>query len=252
MRLHDLSLLGRLGVTLLLGVLALGMWASFKHMEHHHGAKDLQEGLSKEDMLGSYHSISKPAPLLAALDRGHPEELIPADAQVLREWLDSPRERIAEEYDNYDRWEFPPFEVLEMSCLSCHADTVAAADGGDVALDGWENVQEHLYALEINPPAVEILYMSSHTHALSLGTMALVLVLLLAATRFARRGAGLAIALMGAALLADMGGWFLAREREFFAYVVVGSGCAFALGVVLSCLLVFLELWLPDSRGDER
>ena len=144
------------------------------------------------------------------------------------------------------------FMPLLAWALAHGKEAVAAADGGDIALDGWENVQEHLYALEINPPALEILYMSSHTHALSLGTMALVLVLLLAATRYARRGAGLAIALMGAALLADMGGWFLAREREFFAYVVVGSGCAFALGVVLSCLLVFLELWLPDNRGDER
>lgn len=252
MRLRELSILGRLGVTLLLGVIGLGMWASFKHMEHHHGAKDMKEGLSQEDLLGSYHPISKPAPLLAALDRGHPEELAEADAEVLREWLSGPRERIAEDYDNFDRWEFSPYDILEESCVQCHASEPGEGQelAAGVALDGWDNVQQHTFALEINPPALEILYMSSHTHALSLGTMALVLVLMLCASRFRRRGAGLATLLMGAALLADMGGWFLARDREIFAMVVVVSGALFALGVVLSCLLVFLELWLPAGQND--
>lgn len=254
--LRALSPLGKLGVVGLLIVLIGGVAASIGHMVEHHGKRDGEPGMTMTDVIGAYHGVSMPAPLVEALEAGHPNELAideslqlsDEDRQLLLDWLAS--DRIREDYDNLDLGDAAPAEIISFSCLDCHSrspshDTLGAPD---VPLEYFDDVISIAFANEINPTPVEILMMSTHTHALSLAAVGVVVALLLLVSGLPRWLAGLLIGGIGVGLLADVSAWWIAREYVGFVYVIIAGGALFNGCTVLSCLLLMIDIWLPHRE----
>ena len=239
----------RVGLTALVLVLFIGLWASLEHMRGHYQNRDGSPELSLDDLRGAYHGIDRVSPMLTALERGHPEELSPEERTLLIGWLRG--ERIAEDYDSLDLGESAPAEVIDRDCLECHSRRSGAEVGGGVVpLDYYDDVERLAFSKRVMPTPVAVLAASTHAHALSLATLGLITVLLALMTRWSVSAIGWACALLGLGLLGDIGGWWLARLSADWVWLIVVSGVIFngTTGLLLSAVLA--ELWVPyrDSQ----
>lgn len=244
--LRSLPIGSRLGLTCLVIVLLGGLAASLAHVVLHHENRDEEPGLSRLDVTGAYHGVRVPSPLLAALERGHPENL-PADVRTaLERWLKGPA--VDRDYDNFDLGDMAPSELIASHCLSCHGPS-GDRSSSPPPLVNWADVRRVAFTKEILPTPLPILVNSTHAHALTLAIVGMTLVVLLAFTRWASWLTGTAGALLGLGLLLDIGGWWLARTSEPATMLIPAGGALLSAGIVLAALLILAELWLP-TRGD--
>ena len=253
MRLRDLRPAAKFGLTCLLITILGGFATSFLHMVEHHSKRDEQPGLSMTDLRGAYHGVTSIAPMIAALEINHPAELdmegaeplLPEDRQTLLDWLAS--DRISEDYDNLDLGDAAPAEILAINCLNCHSRQATLGDdvGQRIPLDYWSDVKDVSFSREINPTSVEILTTSTHTHALTMGAITVVICGLLLATSFPRRLVNGCIFLMGTGLLIDIGAQWLARPWEPAVWLILIGGGVYGVLASLAVLASILDMWLP-------
>ncbi|MDP6539881.1 MAG: hypothetical protein QF410_10100 [Planctomycetota bacterium] len=244
-RLRALPLTARLGFTFVVGTLGVGLAASAAHLVGHHENRDEIPGLSMEDLTGAYHGVKVTAPLVVALERGHPDDLADADRDTLMAWLTG--ERVSEDYDSLDLGDAAPAEVLDAACLSCHSRQATAGDGigQTVPLDYWDDVAKVAFSREVSPTDPKVLVASAHTHALTMGALTALVALLGLATRFARRAAPALVMVAGAALFCDLCCWFLARDAAWLVGAIAAAGTLWMGSMALLGVLVLMELWLP-------
>lgn len=242
-RTRDLPALPRLGLTALLAVILLGMAASASHLFNHYKNRDESPEFSIDDVRAAYHGLNKPSPLVTSLESGHPEGLKPDARALLIAWLKSGR--IAEDFDNIDLGVASPNEILHANCLSCHSARATDAKASSIRLDTLDSIKKLAFTKVVNRNPDNIIVMSAHAHALSLGTLSIVLCGLLWFSRLPRGVNSLLIALNGVALLADLGSWWLARDYEWFVYLIAGAGGAYNASIVLIGLLILVDLWWP-------
>ncbi|MCC7389618.1 MAG: hypothetical protein IT431_12715 [Phycisphaerales bacterium] len=250
--LRDFPLGVRFGLTLLCLVILGGAGVSGLYLKTHHDNRDERQGFNLDDIRAHYHGIKTKAPMLGALERGHPEDLPDAQRAALVAWLGS--ENLKQNYDNFDLGENMPEEIISTSCVSCHDSGASGPDAyPQIPLRYFDDVMTVSQSREVNPVDEKVLLASLHAHSLALGSLCIVAVLLVALTRAPRLIVGLLATLTGAGLLADLGAWIPARTNEAFIYAIVLGGFAFNAGVVLSLLIVIADLWLPrrsPASGD--
>ena len=244
-RLRELGFGARLGLSCLVLSFLIGFAASAQHLVNHHENRDGQEGVSLVDLEGAYHGVSATAPLVTALERGHPEELVASDRELLLGWLGG--SRISEDYDNFDLGDSAPAEILSRSCLDCHSQRDATDDVP--ALEYWDDIEKLAFSREIAPVPTEVLAASTHTHALTMAALSVAIGLLWLATRWPRRFKEGVFALGGLALLLDLACWWLAREHPGLVIVIAASGATFGAVHALALAGILADLWLPAPRG---
>lgn len=235
----------------LLTVLA-GLFASYRHLVGHHEGRDGQPGMTMIDLKGAYHGVQSEAPLRRALRTGHPETLAQAQRDILTKWLENPT---FESFDNFDLGDNAPAAIIDAQCLSCHSRSATVAD--DAArrardaypLDRFEDVTKLAAGVDLRPAAEKILLASTHTHAIALGSLTLILCGLGLGTR-APRIMGLLGGVAGAALLADIVCWWLSRTYVEAVYVIAGAGFMYMLASVLQCLLCVADVWWPMTKKN--
>ncbi len=242
-RLRRLVFTQRAGLSCLLLVLLGGFAASYEHIRSHHGPRDGQPELTLADVQGVYSGIQRTAPLLTALRRGHPEGLPASERETLLRWLEGPR--ISDDYDSLDLGDDAPAEILEASCVSCHSRSASEPLGQRIPLTYWDDVQKVAFSSEVEPMSREILLATTHTHALSMALIGLVLVMLGAWTRTAPKLVGLLSLALGIGLVLDIAGWWLARGAPGWTPMIVVGGALFGFGSALLALLILVELWWP-------
>lgn len=251
-RLRDLAPLARLGLICVVITLLGGTAASGLHLYWHHQNRDERPGLTIDDIRGHYHGIISPAPLLESLERGHPDELAPEDRKALIDWLRS--DRVSRDYDNLDLGDFAPSEIMAESCLSCHARSATGPDAmTKMPLEYWDDIAPLSVSRQINPVSTQILAASTHTHALGLAAVTLVLAWLALLTSWPRALIALLVGLTGLGLMADIGAWWLTRIWIEFAWMIMGAGAVYNGGVVLLGLAVIVDLLMPgkNARGAD-
>lgn len=244
-QLRHLGWFARLGVAGIVLTLLGGLIASAAYVHIHHAKKDGRDELSMTDLKGSYHGVESPALLLETIEAGHPEAMPEDERDALIEWLRG--DRIAQDFDRLDLGDTAPAEIIAVNCLECHARR--AADQHEIArtvpLDYWDDISRMAFPLKLDPPSIDILVVSTHTHALSIATIAGLTMLLLVATSWPRGVIGVLIGLSGLALLADISAWWLARLSPGFVYMIVASGSAFLVVTAVAQLAILVDLCRP-------
>lgn len=250
MRLRDLPLIARFGLTCALLTVLLGLWASLTHLRNHHAKNDGDpDRLTLLDLQGAYHGADIPSPLRAVLngEADHPGlELPELDRTELLAWMDG--NRTTEDYDSIDLGDRAPAELLAVHCNDCHGFDTAEAAGGGLSLAYWDDLAPLLGETKLTPTPYDIVVTSMHTHATSMALLVLAVCGLALATRFPRALAGLPLFLGGTALLVDVSGWLLAREFAGFVPVIAAAGATYTFALALGVLLTLLEMWLPGGR----
>jgi hypothetical protein len=258
--LRDLSLAMRVGLTALLLVMVGGFLASAAHLCQHHAVRDEQPGLTMDDIRGAYHGVHTVAPMITQLEKGHPADILgdeadplsAADRQMLLDWLAG--DRIVGDYDNPDLGDAAPAEVIDITCLRCHARNATEGNGigQRVPLEYLDDVTRVAFSRDINPTSIEILTISTHTHALSMATLTIVIALLALATRWPRPLLGALVLAAGVGLLADLASWWLARPYASFVWLLLAGGAVYSIATLLLHLAILADLWLPRRLPGER
>lgn len=247
--LRHLPFFARFGLTLLVFVLVGGLAASLTHLIWHHENRDDQKGVSYTDIAGAYHGVSAQAPLMRAMEANHPPELPDAARQVLVNWLKSGR--ISEDYDNIDLGDNAPDAIIATNCVSCHNRNSADDVARKIPLEYFDDVRRLAFDKVIQPKDIKILAASTHTHALSLGSLSLVLGGMLMVTRFRGGFGALVLGISGLALFVDIGAWWLARDQEIWVRAIMISGPIYMATTGILCLLTVLDMWLPVRKKAE-
>lgn len=247
-QLRPLGITARLGLSLLVLTLLGGLTVSGLYMAWHHENRDEQPGLTLTDIRGHYAGVNVPAPLLNALERGHPENLPEQSKQVLIDWLKGTR--ISEDYDSLDLGDLAPAEIIASSCLDCHS-RQSTGDNAytQLPLDFYDDVVAVAISRDIRPVGLEVLAASTHTHAISLAVLALVSCALMLLTGWPRGLVNPIVLLMGLGLALDLSGWWIARVNDAVVPLIVLGGFVFAVCVAVSLLLVIADLWRPARHA---
>ena len=252
-RLRSLPLGARLGLTLLLLANLGGFVASAGHLVEHHENRDELPEMSIDDLKGAYHGIRTRAPLVVALEDGHPGELEGSDAlpaeqrDALLAWLAS--EDLAGSYDDLDLGDNAPAEVLDINCVDCHRRGAEGPYPSELSLEYWDDVRAVAQSRDVSPTSTKILLASTHTHAIALATIGLIIALLLCFTAMPGLLQSLLITATGAGLVLDLAAWWLARDNAGWVIAIVIGGTAYSVGIVLMTLAVFAELWRPGGEA---
>lgn len=255
----------RLGLTGFLLTLMIGLAASVAYIYNHYSNRDEQPKLTVTDIAGAYHGVTAPSPFIKALERGHPESMPANEREALLAWLRGPVDpatkkppeggnpRLFEEYDNIDAGELNPLDLVAKNCVSCHS-RKSAATGPDadraraIPLDQWEDVKKVAFSKVLSPTPTRVLIISTHAHALALGTLGLVVAAMLGVSRYPRGVAGLLVLLMGVGLLADIGGWWVAQKSMAGVYLLLVGGGVFNGCTALALVMLVADLWLPRRK----
>lgn len=247
-RLSTLGLFSKIGLVFLVLTLLGGYIVSgiFLNMEYEN--RDERPGLTMTDIVGAYHGVTSPSPLLDSLERGHPETLSEDKRTALVSWLESGR--IGEDYDNFDLGDMAPAEIIAESCLSCHTRTATEGDGigQKWPLEYFSDIQAIAVSREIMPKNERIVMLSMHVHAPSLAMVLIMLTLLGAMTRWPGLLVGAIAAVGGVGLFFDIAGQWLAKFDAIWAYAIVGGGFASSMAVGLLGVLVIGEMLLPAKK----
>ena len=245
-RLRALPALVRLGLTGVVLTLLLGVWASLEHVRDHHESRDETKGLTLDDLVGAYHGLDRPSRLVVALERDHPPTLPVADRNLLLGWLRG--DKVSEQYDALELGDASPAEVIDRSCVSCHARQATDGNGigASLPLEYWDDVAKVAFSrsVEATPPQIQIT--SLHTHALALAVVTLASIALLLGTRAPRGLQSVLAGLAGVGLFVDLAAQLAARASELWVWGIVAGGAAWAISTVLIALVVLLDLWLPE------
>ena len=250
MSLRTLPYLYRVGIALLVVTLLGGYVVSGFYLRMHYDNRDETPGLSMNDIIGAYHGVQTPSPLIEALESGHPDTIEEYERASLLTWLRS--DRVSQDYDNLDLGDEAPSEIIAMSCLDCHT-RGATGEGtyAEVPLEYWDDIQKLSVSKDIKPAGPNIIATSQHAHAPMMAVVMIVLGLLGAMTRFSKRFIGVVVSIAAAGLLVDMASWWITREIAAFAYAIVVGGMLYAAGTMLVGFLVILDCILPAaSKAD--
>lgn len=246
-RLRNLGLGMRFGLTCLILTLLGGMFASLVFLYDHYRNRDEEPSLTLRDIEGAYRGASIPAPLLTALERGHPDNLPAADREQLLAWLRG--QRIPENYENFDMG--PPADLIAANCVSCHTRAAAADPNSGISpsLEFADDVLRVARTREMQPTPTRVLVISTHAHATTLALVGALAAALLYLSFWPRWLVGLLVAVIGLGLLVDVGSWWATRYQREFLYGIVVGGAMFNGGIWLSMVMVLIELWRPRFAG---
>lgn len=259
-RLRSLGLFPRVGMFFIMLVFLGGFAASNYYIYSHHSKKDDEPGLSFNDIKGQYHGVLIRSPLVASLENNHPPEL-PADKRkALLDWLlgkpnsagERPKDgnpRLAQDYDNDDLGDFVPSVLIAQNCLSCHKRDAADPVAKKLPLEYWDDVKKIAFSKELSPVSVDILAISTHTHALSLAALTGVVVLLAYMTSWSRRLLNVLVGVAGVGLFLDIASWWVAREYAGAVYTIIIGGGMYNGGTVLMIVLIMLDVLLPAKKA---
>ncbi|MCL4220589.1 MAG: hypothetical protein KJZ65_04390 [Phycisphaerales bacterium] len=248
--LRDFGVGVRIGLTLLCLVILGGSAVSGMYLRDHHSGRDERAGFSVDDIRAHYHGIRSKSPMVVALDENkHPKDLDPKLRAALLDWLNG--DRLTQDYDNFDLGDMAPAEILADNCISCHDANATGPDAyPQLPLRYFDQVKAASVSRDIQPVSEKVLMASLHAHALGIGSVCIIAVLLLALTRAPSAFKGLFAVLIGAGLLIDLAAWIPVRDNVTLVWAIMGGGLAFQAGTVLALCTVILDLWLP--RGPRE
>jgi len=250
MMLRSLPYSFRLGIAALVLTLLGGYIVSGLHLRWHYDNRDETPGLTINDIVGAYHGVQTPSPLITALESGHPETIEDFERTALLDWLAG--DRVSQQYDNLDLGDEAPSEIIAMSCLDCHTrGSTGEGTYAQIPLEYWDDIEKIAVSKDIQPAGPKIVATSQHAHAPTMAMVMILLGMLGIMTRFSGRLIGFLVFISAIGLLVDMAGWWITRDYAWFAYGIVIGGAAYAIGTSLVGVLVMLDCVLPGEKSAQ-
>lgn len=251
-KLRSLGFLARLGVAFALLSLIWGTLGAGFFLYLSKENRDESPGLTINDIKAHYHGITSPSALLAALERGHPEDLPEADRTALTNWLTG--DNIEGNYDNFDLGDAMPEDLIYVNCISCHSNQARGTpEFAEPLLDTPSAVLSLSVSRDVQPVDLKVLAASTHTHALALATLMAAFAIIACMTSWPRKLVGLVIAATSVGLFADLISWWIMRLDvagvEHAAWATAIGGGTFNTGIILLSLMILLDLCLPAKKS---
>jgi len=240
-----------MGICALVITLLGGYIVSGVHLRLHYDNRDETPGLTMNDIVGAYHGVQTPSPLITALASNHPATLGETERVALIAWLKG--NRISMDYDNLDLGDMAPSEIIAASCVDCHSRSASGPDAyPSVPLDYWDDISKLAVSKNIQPTTSDIVAASQHVHAPMMAIVMLVLAMLCVYTRYSAKCIGLIVFISGVGLLIDMIAWWITREVAVFAYAIVIGGGLYAVGTMLLGCLILVDCVLPSVPNTKQ
>jgi hypothetical protein len=232
--LKSIPMYSKVGISILLIVAGVGYLLGFANILVTYAPIDEQPGMSIQDIRIAFYGAREKTKLEKAIDgtmKGYYAD--EAGYQATKEWITAG----AKEGD------FPRIkEIFDVSCNTCHS---AEAQVAGVVTVEYQDVAKYLK--QDTGKSISRLISLSHTHVHGTLPVMFALIFIFSFTLYKNWIKTLVIAFSAAAILADVGAWWLAKLAAFLAPVVILGGLALALANAALILLPLYELWIKKQ-----
>ena len=232
--LKSIPMYSKVGISILLVVAGVGYLLGFANIVVSYAPIDEQPGMSIQDIRISFYGAREKTKLEKAIDGTMKEYFMDeAGYRATKEWITA---GAAE--DGFPRIK----EILDVSCSTCHSSDAQVAG---VVTEEYEDVAQYLK--QDTGKSISRLISLSHTHVNGTLPAMFALIFIFSFTLYKDWIKTVVIAFSAAAILADVGAWWLAKLSGALAPVVILGGIALALAYGALILLPLYELWVKKA-----
>ena len=232
--LKSIPMYSKVGISILLVVAGVGYLLGFANIVVSYAPIDEQPGMSIQDIRIAFYGAREKTKLEKSIDGTMKEYFMDeAGYQATKEWIAA---GAAE--DGFQRIK----PILDVSCSTCHS---ADAQVAGVVTEQYEDVADYLK--QDTGKSVSRLISLSHTHVNGTVPVMFALIFIFSFTLYKDWIKTVVIAFSAAAILADVGAWWLAKLSGALAPVVILGGLALALAYGALILLPLYELWVKKA-----
>ncbi len=182
-----------------------------------------------------YHGERKVTRLESTISGNMRDFITDADRILIVNWLNEGAKQ-----DNYGNIE----SIIQNSCATCHSPE------GDTEpmLTRYEDV----HMLAESDLGVSILQLSkvSHVHLFGMAFIFILTGVIFSFCDISERIKVIVVLLPFAAILIDIGSWWLTHTTAVFAYTVICGGALMSLSFALQLLLPLYQMWVPARKRD--
>jgi hypothetical protein len=218
-----------------IGYLAALTYLSLVDVEPHAAkGQGLIEGIAEK-----YHGA--PTRLEVALRGAMADRIGPDEKERIYRWI-----RNGARADDYDTVK----PVIEAACVKCHNPTSGVKKPNGESLPSFATYDDVLQVVEIDRgPTIAQLAKVSHVHLFGISFLFFVTGYIFSMSETAPWFRALVIVTPYAAILADIGAWWLTKWEAFFAWIVVIGGALMGLALAVQILVSLWEMWLSALRA---
>lgn len=236
-RFSDISVSERILNSLFLLSIAMGYLFSLGQIFFVHQGRDGQPGLSIADIAIAYHGSPEQTRLAVAINGPMAGNLKSTeDKEIILDWIDSGAGQAV-----YDAQVAP---ILRRDCLGCHS----PASGLNLPLlTSYEQVVK-LTAAD-RGASIPSLVRVSHIHLFGIAFILFFVGKLFVLCEIPVWLKRLTIGIPFMSMLTDIFAWYLTRETQGFAYLLVLSGGLMGLSLNFQILLSLYQMWLPVAQA---
>jgi uncharacterized membrane protein len=237
--LKSIPMYSKIGISILLIVAGVGYLLGFATILATYSPVDEKPGMSIADIRIAFYGSREKTQLEKAIDGSMRQYFVDeAGYEATKEWIASG----AKESD------FPRIkQIFDVSCNTCHS---AQARVAGVVTVEYKDVAQHLK--QDTGKSISRLLTLSHTHVHGTLPVMFALIFIFSFTLYKNWIKTLVIAFSAAAILIDVGSWWLAKLAAALAPLVLVGGLALALANAALILLPLYELWIPHSEVRKK
>ncbi|MEW5707475.1 hypothetical protein [Pelomicrobium sp. G1] len=236
---HDCPLSEKLLYSAFLVVAGIGYLLAMTYLYLSHAGHDGKPGLSIEDIVFNYYGNRSGTRLEAAIRGPMAGYMRPEERHHVVAWLKS---GATEKGFKENVW-----PILQKNCIACHSPRSGLKVPDLSSFDGVRQV-----AAVDTGESLGTLVKLSHIHLFGIS------LLLLGVGMIFRRASlpdwlrGTLMLLPFAAMLADIGSWFLAKWDPVYAYTVVIGGALLGLALAAQILISLFQIWFLGSPPERE
>jgi len=135
--------------------------------------------------------------------------------------------------------------IIDTACVSCHSANSGVKRRNGEPVPSFESYEKISDMVELNPgPSIATLARVSHVHLFGISFLFFLTGLVFSLSETPVWFRVLLLVTPYAAIVADIGAWWLTKWEAFFAWVVVGGGALMGLALAGQILISLWEMWL--------
>ena len=224
-----------------LGYLAAILFLYYVDVEPHASAG---EGVIS-GIADKYHGV--PTRLETALRGPMADRATPEDKRKVFKWI---KEGAKEE-----TFATEAKPVIQANCVRCHNPTSGVKRANGEPLPSLETFQDivdaDLITIDTGLTFAQLARVS-HIHLFGISILVFISGFIISMSETPMWFRAVLVATPYAAILSDIGAWWLAKWDALFAWSVVIGGAVMGLALATQILLAFWEMWLASSKQERR